>query len=74
MPVDEIDGKNLVGTIAYTGLKSRLQLAWDIGLARLPEGFKRQLQNVGEFPVEAYAVGQVVPIGGAIPQPAAVEI
>src|SRR5712692_12031293 len=57
--VDDIDRKNLVGPVTHAGLKPRLNDAWDIRCAGLAEGFQRQLQHIGEFPVEAQAIGQV---------------
>src|SRR4051812_35039128 len=72
--VDDIDGKDLVGPVADAGLKPGPDHARNIGRAGLTECLDRPLQDIGELPVEANAIEQVMPVNGAIPQPAAVEV
>src|SRR6266446_9942698 len=72
--VDDIDGKDLVGPIADAGLKPGPDHAWNIGRPDLTECLDRPLQDIGKLPVEANAIEQVMPINGAVPQPAAVEV
>src|SRR5438270_3873828 len=72
--VDDIDGKDLVGPVAHAGLKPGPDHARNIGRAGLTESLDRPLQDIGELPVEANAIEQVMPINGAVPQPAAVEV
>src|SRR6266568_3554235 len=72
--VDQVDRKDLVGPVAHAGLKPRPDGTGNIRGADLAERFDGPLQGFGELPVEAGAVGQVVPVGHTIPQPAAVEI
>src|ERR1700704_2821663 len=72
--VDQIDRKNLVGPVTHTGLESGPDPTWNIGLARVAIGLDGPLQGVGELPVKADAVGEIMPVDGAVPQPAAVEI
>src|SRR5258708_7704177 len=72
--VDDIDRENLIGPVTNAGLKSRLDHAWDIGCAGLAECLDRPLQDIGEFPVETEAIGQIMPVDGAVPVPAAIEV
>src|SRR4051794_40121641 len=72
--IDQVDRKYLVRTVAHAGLESRPHHAWNIRLAGLTVGFDGPLQGVGEFPVEADPVGEVVLVDGSVPQPAAVEV
>jgi hypothetical protein len=72
--IDDIDGKYLVGPVAYAGLKPGPDHARNIGRAGLTKCLDRPLQHVGELPVEANAIEQVMPISRAVPQPAAVEV
>src|SRR6478609_2010428 len=72
--VDHVDGKDLVRPVAHAGLEARLHLARDLGGAGLPVRLDRPLEGVGEFPVEADAVGQVMAIHRAIPEPAAIDV
>src|SRR3981081_3157930 len=72
--VDDIDRENLVGPVTHAGLKPRPDHALDIGRAGLTECLDRPLQDVGEFPVETEAIGQIMPIDRAVPKPAAVDI
>src|ERR1700686_3884247 len=65
--VDEIDREDLIGPVTNAGLKSGPDHAWDIGCAGLPERLDRPLQDIGEFPVETEAVGQIMPVDGAVP-------
>src|SRR5216684_193599 len=72
--VDEIDRENLIGPVTNAGLKSRPDHAWDIGCAGLAEGLDRPLQDIGEFPVETEAIDQIMPVDGAVPKPATIEV
>src|SRR6266567_2068271 len=72
--VDDIDRENLVGPVTNAGLKPRPDHARNIGRAGLAECLDCPLQDIGELPVEANAIEQVMPIDVAVPQPAAVEI
>src|SRR6266403_2797757 len=72
--VDDIDRENLVGPVTYASLKPRPDHAWDIGRAGLTECLDRPLQDIGEFPVETEAIGQIMPIDRAVPKPATVDI
>src|SRR3954452_24933504 len=72
--VDHVDGEYLVRPVAYTGLEARLHGAFDLGRAGLPVSLDRPLQGVGEFPIEADDVGQIMTIHRAIPEPAAVDV
>src|SRR5215218_1275389 len=72
--VNQVDRENLVRPVTHAGLKPRLDHAWRIRLARLPKGFDGPLQGVGELPVETRAIGEEMPIGHAVPQPAAIEV
>src|SRR5258705_9078490 len=72
--VDEIDRKDLVGPVTDAGLKPRPDHARSIGCAGLTECLDRPLQDIGELPVEADAIEQVMPVDGAVPQPATVEV
>src|SRR3979409_903338 len=72
--VDEIDRENLVGPVTNAGLEPWPDHAGDVGCAGLPARPNRPLQDIGEFPVEAEAVSEVVPVGGAVPKPAAIEV
>src|SRR4051794_2011892 len=72
--VDDVHRKYLIRPVADAGLKPRPGHAWTIGRASLPERLDRELQHVSELPVPADAVKQIVPVDGAVPQPAAVEI
>src|SRR3954453_13756531 len=72
--IDHVDGKNLVRPVAHAGLEPRPHHAWHFRRAGLAKGFDRPLQGVGEFPVEAQAIEQIVPVDDAVPQPAAVKI
>src|SRR6202022_3553267 len=72
--VDGIDRENLIGPITNAGLKSRPDHAWDIGCAGLAECLDRPLQDIGEFPVETDAIGEIMPTDGAGPKPAAIDV
>src|ERR1700674_2605676 len=72
--VDDIDRKNFVGPIANTGLKPWPDHAGDVGCAGLAERLDRPLQDIGEFPVETEAVGQIMSVDGAVPQPATIDV
>src|SRR5947209_2305844 len=72
--VDHVYRKDLIGPVADAGLKPRPRHAWTIGRSGLPERFDGELQHVGELPVPANAVKQIMPIDGAVPQPAGVEV
>src|SRR5438552_13766357 len=72
--VDHVDRKLFARPPAYPGLKPRPHCARYIGRTGLAERFNRPLQGVGEFPVEADAIEQIVPVGAAVPQPAAVDV
>src|SRR4030088_3816375 len=72
--VDDIDRENLVGPVTHAGLKPRPDHALDIGRAGLTECLDRPLQDIGEFPVETEAIGQIVTIEGTIPKPAAINL
>src|SRR5439155_4087802 len=69
--IDQVDGEYLVGPVAHAGLKPRLHHACDLRGSGLAVRLDRPLQRVGELPVEADAIGQIVPIDRAIPEPAA---
>src|SRR4051812_24203006 len=68
--VDDVDREYLVRSVADTGLETRLHDACDLGGASLPVCLDRPLQGAGEFPIKADAVGQVMAIHRAIPEPA----
>src|SRR6476469_9820236 len=70
--VDEIDRENLVRAVANASLKPRPDHARMFGGARLAECLDRPLQDIGELPVESNAIEQVMPVDGAVPQPAAI--
>src|SRR3982074_3089661 len=72
--VDDIDRENLVGPVTHAGLKPRPDHALDIGRAGLTECLDRPLQDIGEFPVDNEAIGQIMPIDRAVPKPAAGDI
>src|ERR1700692_3538696 len=72
--VDDIDGKDLVGPITNAGLEPGPDHARNIGRAGLTECLDGPLQDIGKLPVEANAIEQVMPINGAVPKPAAVEV
>src|SRR5229473_3925476 len=72
--VDDIDRENLVGPVTDAALKPGPDHARNIRRAGLTECFDRPLQDIGELPVQADAIDQVMPIEGAVPQPAAVEV
>src|SRR5437588_12640265 len=72
--VDHVDGKYLVRTVADAGLEARLHDARDLGRASLAIRLDRPLQGVGEFPVEAEAIGQIMAVHGAIPEPAGIDV
>src|SRR6266446_9485250 len=63
--VDDIDRENLVGPVTDAGLKPGPDHARNIGRAGLTECLDRPLQDIGELPVEANAIEQVMPINGA---------
>ena len=69
-----IDRENLVGPVTHAGLKPRPDDAWGIGRAGLTECLDRPLQDFGEFPVEADAIGQIMPVDRAVPEPAAIDV
>src|SRR3981081_22931 len=72
--VDDIDRENLVGEVTHTGLKPWPNHAGEVGCAGLAKRLDGPLQDMGEFPVETYAVAQVMPVGNAVPQPAAIDV
>src|SRR5258708_10632509 len=72
--VYNVDRENLIGPVTNAGLKSRPDQAWDIGCAGLAECLDRPLQDIGEFPVETEAIGQIMPVDDAVPKPAAIEV
>src|SRR4029079_18057298 len=72
--VNDIDGEYLVGPVAHAGLESRADGAWNIRRTRLPERLDRPLQGLGELPVKARAIEQIMPVGHAVPPSAAVEV
>src|SRR4029079_10689391 len=72
--VNDIDGEYLIGPVAHAGLKPWPDRTRNIRGARLPERFDRPLQGLGEFPVEAGAIQQIMTVGHPIPQPAAIEV
>src|ERR1043166_8786219 len=60
---------------AQADLDARLDEAPYLGLAELAEHFGRQRPDiVGRAPVEPGAVGEVVPVGDAVPRPAGVDV
>src|SRR6202171_1212178 len=72
--VDDVDRENLIGPVTNAGLKSRPDHAWDIRCAGLAECLDRPLQDIGEFPVETDAIGEIMPVDGAVPKPAAIDV
>src|SRR3981189_2205873 len=72
--VYDIEREYLVGPVTDAGLKPRPDHARNIGGASLAECLDRPLQDIGELPVEANTIEQVMSIDGAVPQPAAIEV
>src|SRR5881398_249607 len=64
--VDQVERENLVRPVANAGLEPRPRDTGDIGRASLAEGFYGELQYVGEFPVPADAVEQIMAVDRAV--------
>src|SRR5436305_72408 len=64
--VDQVNGENLVRAVADAGLKPRPGYARHIRLPGLSERLQRQLEYIGEFPIPANAIEQVMSIDGTV--------